>query len=193
LTPQRRLIFRRSHSRENSADPEEKLMDIIASEAGFLADLLPASVGRELTFEAIREIKQEFCPDASQISATIGIVKAYPSPCVLIEAKLACKKNETSNQFGFDFHKLPTPSLRAVHSTVNGSAHELGVRFFPNWRVPPASVITKIFNDGGYGEQDENLDWWTASGGKSLGQCPVRVKARKMGDSVQALILPWSN
>jgi hypothetical protein len=190
LTPQRRLIFRRSHSRENSADPEEKLMDIIASGAGFLADLLPASAAGELTFEAISEIKQEFCPDASQVSAMIGIVKAFPSPCVLIEAKLAYKKSETSNQVGFAFHELPMASLRAVHATVNSSARELGVQFFLNWRVPPASVVTKVFNDGGYDEQNENLDWWTASGGKSLGQCPVRVKARKTGDSVQALIIP---
>lgn len=190
LTPQRRLIFRRSHSRENSADPEEKLMDIIASEAGFLADLMPASAQGELTFEAINEIRQEFCPDASRVSAMIGIVKAYPSPCVLVEAKLAYKKSEISNQCGFDFRELPLPALRAVHATLNNSARELGVRFFPHLRVPSASVITKVFHDGGYDEQDENLDWWTASSGETLGECVVRVKARKAGDSVHALILP---
>jgi hypothetical protein len=190
LTAQRRLVFRRSHSRENSADPEEKLMDIIASETGFLAELLPTSSDGVLTFEAINEIKREFCPEASQVSAMIGIVKAFPSPCVLIEAKLGYKKSEKSDQLGFSFKETPVPSLRAVHATVNGSARDLGVRFFPNWRVPLTSVVAKVFNQGGYEEQDENLDWWTASGGKSLGSLPVRVKARKRGNSVQALILP---
>lgn len=46
-------------------DPEEKLMDVIASSVGFLPALLPKSVRGKLSFEGIIEIKNEFRPNAS--------------------------------------------------------------------------------------------------------------------------------
>lgn len=192
LTPQMRLVFRRSHSRENSNDPEERLMDVIASSVGFLPDFLPDKARGELSFEGISEIKKEFCPDASVQAATIGIVKAFPSPCILVEAELALKRHEiaAASQIGFGFHNGPRPCLRAVHATVNTAAREEGLQFFKNWRVPVASVIADVFDGGGYAEADEDLSWWSASGGKRLDPFPVRIKARKTGKSVQALVIP---
>ncbi|MGD0442594.1 MAG: hypothetical protein ABSA39_01535 [Edaphobacter sp.] len=192
LTPQMRLLFRRSHSRENSDDPEEKLMDIIASAVGFLPDFLPNSAKGELSFEAISEIKKEFCPGSSVQAATIGIVKAFPVPCILLEAEMAFKKDELieAAQFGFGFHNSPSPTLRAVHATVNSAAREAGVQFFKNWRVPPTSIIADVYLGGGYAEADEDLSWWSASGGKHLDALPVRVKAKKSGNSVLALMIP---
>jgi hypothetical protein len=192
LTPQMRLVFRRSHSRENSNDPEERLMDVVASSVGFLPDFLPEKARGELSFEGISEIKKEFCADASVQAATIGIVQAFPSPCILVEAELALKRHEiaAASQIGFGFHNGPTPSLRAVHALVNTAAREEGLRFFKNWRVPAASVIADVFRDGGYAEADEDLDWWSASGGKCLDSLPVRIKAKKTGRSVQALVIP---
>lgn len=192
LTPQMRLVFRRSHSRESSNDPEEKLMDVIASSVGFLPAFLPECVRGELSFEGIIEIKKEFCPNASAQSAMIGIVKAFPSPCILVEAELALKKEEAlaNLQFELGFQVKPKPSLRAVHATVNTAAREAGIQFFNNWRVPETSVIADVFSKGGYSEGDENLDWWTTSSGRRLDSHPVRVKARRSGDSVQALLIP---
>lgn len=192
LTPQMRLVFRRSHSRENSNDPEERLMDVIASSTGFLSAFMPDGVTGELSFESIMEIKKEFCPNASAQAALIGIVKAFPSPCILVQAELALKKEESlaQSQFGFGFQSRPKPSLRAVHSTVNTAAREVGLQFFDRWRVPTTSVIADVFTNGGYAEADEDLDWWSASSGKRLGSQPVRVKAKRSGDSVQALLIP---
>lgn len=192
LTPQMRLVFRRSHSRENSNDPEEKLMDVIASTVGFLPAFLPESVRGELSFEGIFEIKKEFCPNASAQAAMIGIVKAFPSPCILLEAELALKKQEAlfDSQFGLGFQVRPKLSLRAVHATVNTAAREAGMQFFSNWRVPETSVIADVFANGRYTEADEDLDWWSASNGRCLRSQAVRVKARKLGDSVQALLIP---
>src|ERR1035438_1577693 len=51
LTPQMRLVFRRSHSHATAHDPEEKLMDIIASEAGFLPDFLSIGSAVEISFD----------------------------------------------------------------------------------------------------------------------------------------------
>ena len=171
LTLQMRLAFRRSHSRENSNDPEERLMDVIASSAGFLPVFMPDGVTGELSFESIMEIKKEFCPDASAQAALIGIVKAFPSPCILVQAELALKKEEAlaQSQFEFGFQSRPKPSLRAVHATVNTAARKVGLQFFDKWRVPTTSVIADVFAKGGYVEADEDLVWWSASNGKRLG------------------------
>jgi hypothetical protein len=193
LTPQMRLVFRRSHSHAAADDPEEKLMDIIAGEAGFFPDFLSGDSRSEISFETIREIKNESCPDASLQSATIGIVKALPSPCILVEARLANRKNENVNelQLGLGLgERLAAPALRAVHATVNMAAREDGVQFHKNWRVPDNSVIARVFAGGGYAEADEDLSWWSTSSGSRLAPFPVRVKAKKAGDSVQALLIP---
>jgi hypothetical protein len=192
LTPQMRLVFRRSHSRENSNDPEEKLMDVIASSLGFHADFFPESVRCDISFEGIATIKSEFCPDASIQAATIGIVKAFPSPCILVEAEMALKKDEAAAalQTGFAFCDVPKQSLRAVHATVNDSARQAGLQFFKNWRVPLASVIRKVFDGGGYAEADEDLSWWSTSDGRHLKSLSIRVKAVKNGKSVKALLIP---
>jgi hypothetical protein len=192
LTPQMRLVFRRSHSRENSNDPEEGLMDVIASSVGFLPAFMPDNVPGELSFESISEIKKEFCPDASAQAALIGIVKAFPNPCILVQAELALKRRDAhvEPQYGFGFQSRPTPSLRAVHATVNTAARELGLQFFKNWRVPTDSIIANVFANGGYAEADEDLAWWSTSSGNCLGSHPVRVKAKRMVDGVQALLIP---
>lgn len=192
LTPQMRLMFRRSHSRENSDDPEEKLMDVIAGSVGFLPDFLPPTARGEISFEGILEIKNEFCPNASMQAATIGIVKAFPSPCILVQAELGLKKEEKAleSQARFSFLSAPSRVLRAVHATVNQAARDNGIQFFKNWRVPEQSVISSVFAQGGVTEADEDLSWWSASGGRQLDPQPVRVKARRSGESVQALLIP---
>ena len=193
LTPQMRLVFRRSHSGCAARDPEEMLMDVIASETGFMQDFMPGATSAEISFEMIREIKEEYCQEASVQAATIGIVKALPTPCVLLEARQALSKRESDRNsvmdLGFDGGPAK-PALRAVHVTVNSAAREAGIQFHKNWRVPKESVISQVFEKGGYSEATEDLNWWTTSDGGSLGQCPVVVKARKSWDSVQALLIP---
>lgn len=120
----------------------------------------------------------ETYPGSPEVLQPFGVVtpEILSSPslcCVLTEPRLGYKKSEMPNQVGFSFQKSPTQSLRAVNATVNGSARDLNIQFFPNWRVPLTSVVTKVFNEGGYDERDEDLAWWTASGGKCLGSFPT--------------------
>jgi hypothetical protein len=193
LTPQLRLVFRRTHSGCAARDPEEMLMDVIAGDIGFLQDFVHSGIEADVSFETIRRIKEECCPDASVQAATIGIVKALPVPCILVEAKMALRKCQTSDAAqmrpGVD-GATPTPALRAVHVTVNGAARDAGIQFHKNWRVPADSVTSRVFAEGGYSESLEDLSWWITSDGGSLDPCPVLVKAKKVWDSVQALIIP---
>ncbi len=193
LTPQMRLVFRRSHSASIARDPEEILMDVIAGEVGFHPDFLPGKLEGGISFDTILRIRDECCPDASAQAATIGIVKALPVPCILVEASMALRKQESisARQLGLGLGEMsPKPALRAVHVSVNGVAREAGICFHKNWRVPAESVISRVFTDGGNAEANEDLNWWTTSDGSSLKSCPVCVKAKKSWDSVQALIIP---
>jgi hypothetical protein len=193
LTAQMRLEFRRSHSQLANQDPEEQLMDIIAGELGFLPDFLSADMRDDISFGAIERIRQEYCPTASHQAAIIGIVKALPRPCILLNARLALRKSETSglNQMllGVGVSE-PVPALRAVHVTVNEAAREEDILLHKQWRVPKESVIARVFASGEHAEATEDLSWWTTSTGSRLRKCPVFVKARKNWDAVEALITP---
>jgi hypothetical protein len=192
LTPQMRLVFRRTHSSMAVQDPEERLMDAIAGEVGFLPDFLPNASG-DVSFEMIEQIRQEYCPTASRQAAMIGIVKSLPQPCILLTAGLALRKDEESgaSQMILDVGLVePTPVLRAIHVTANVAARDEGVLMHRQWRIPTESVITQVFDSGGSGQAVEDLNWWRTSSGSQLKPCRVLVKARKEWDSVVALVIP---
>jgi hypothetical protein len=193
LTPQMRLVFRRTHSSSAVQDPEERLMDAIASEVGFFREFLPHDVGDDISFEMIERIRQECCPAASRQAGMIGIVKALPQPCILLQAELALRKSEAARatQMVMDIGLTePTPVLRAVYVTVNDAARGRGINFHKNWRVPDESVIARVFESGGQSESPEDLSSWTTSGGSHLRACPVMVKAKKNWETVVALLIP---
>lgn len=194
LTSQRRLVFRRTHAAIEARDPEEILMDVIASNAGFLADFMPEQARGTISFEKIDIVREEFCPDASHQASLIGIVKSWPEPCILVEAQLALRKRDADalRQATLAFAAMPppTPQLRVVHVTVNNAARRADIQFFNKWRVPKSSAIYKVFADGGYMEAEENLASWMTSDGTGLDNCDVIVKARRVGSRVIALIVP---
>src|SRR5258708_27957437 len=100
----------------------------------------------EISFEAIEAIRDELCPEGSLTSAIIGITKAWPGPCVLIEAALAHKKAQgDSSQAMFRFITAPAPTLRAVNVMPNEAAHRQGLQIFRNFRVPQTSIISTVF------------------------------------------------
>jgi len=87
------------------------------------------------------------------------IVKALPQPGILLDVKLADKRNQ---------HQMEPPALRAVHVTLNQAAREAGIQIHPHWRVSEASIIRQVFERQRYAEAVENLDWWTTGDGRCL-------------------------
>jgi len=191
LTPQMRLVFRRTHATA-TLDPEESLMDVIAGEMAFWPDFLNAESDQEISFELIDRIRREFCPQASLQASTIGIVKALPTPCILLTAQLSLKKGQKlgAAQMSFADCPAPTPQLRAVHVSVNRAAREENVHMHAHWRVPERSVIYRAFEQRADFEATEDLDWWTTSNGSQLSTCTVLVKTKYSPESVTALIIP---
>ena len=191
LTPQMRLVFRRTHAAA-ILDPEESLMDVIAGEMAFWPDFLNADRDQEISFELIDRIRKEFCPQASLQASMIGIVKALPKPCILLTAQLSLKKGQRLGAAQLRFANCPAPTeqLRAVHVSVNRAAREENVLMHAHWRVPERSAIYRAFEQSADFEAIENLDWWTTSDGSQLPSCNVLVKAKYSPGSVTALLIP---
>ena len=193
LTQQARLKFCRTHAEPDVKDPEESLMDIIAGEVGFCPQLVHPHATGEISFDKIDALREKLCPEASQQASLIGFVKAWPAPCVLIQARLALKAQERRSlaQRSLGFHDGPTPVLRAVRVTANAAAEGIGMTVHPNMRIPERSVIARAFEKGSDNlEAAEDLGSWQSSSGRGLAARPVTVKARHRWDAVDALILP---
>lgn len=191
LTDQQRTTYKRTHARGTSKDPEEMLVDAIAGHMGFLPQFLVPEIGSDVTFAEVDRIKGKLCPEASLLSSAIAYAKHHCQPCVLIEAKLALKKDEEADmlQGSFGFYEPPTPKLRVQVIVPSDDAKEHGLYIPKNYRVPEASVIYRV-HEGlqEYGVASECLSLWETSDGKRLGSLSVRIEARKSFDAVLALI-----
>jgi hypothetical protein len=193
LTDQARLSFCRTHSDLENRDPEEALMDVLAGDAGFFLDLVTPHAAGPLTFDRVASLREQLCPEASDQASLIGFVRAWPQPALLLRAQPALKKAEQAGraQASFAFRTPPSPALRAVQVTANDCATAAGLSIPLNMRVPEKSVIYRVFSGGEQiGEADEDLSWWTSSGGGRLSEFPVHVTARRKGDHLQVLLLP---
>ena len=193
LTDQMRLAFRRTHFGLDDKDPEEMLVDMIAGSFGFLPDLIRPMAKGKPSFEEIETIRMHLCAEASQQSSLIGIVKAWPTPCILIQAQMGLKRGERRelSQGDLGFHDGPKEMLRAVQVTSNDAARAANLVIFPNMRIPDCSVIRKVFEGKiAEGEATEDLSWWESSDGGCLPSAKVLVQARSGWDGVRAILSP---
>src|ERR1043166_9173 len=191
LTPQGRLVFRRSHSANDSSNPEERLMDILAGHFGFYAPLIKPFMSDEISFETIGALRGKLCPEASFQASLINFSKFWPSPCILIRAEMGLKKREVAllDQQQLFEDDAPRSRLRATKVTVSNSARESGFTIHRNMRIPEESVIHRAFEEHAYVEANEDLSWWK-SDGKHLKAFSVTVKARHAWNGVDALLIP---
>ena len=191
LTDQTRLAFYRTHDPTQPKSAEESLVDTIAGEFSFYPRMVKPLARGEISFEKIEEIRTDLCPEASFYSSILNVTKLWPMPCIWVEAKLAHKRGHNNGQHSFGFQDTPRPTLRAVYTTPNQAARELQITMIPNFRVPNQSVIHQVFHDEmPYAEAEEDLGMWESSDGTQLPSRRVQVKAKRVGDSVHALILP---
>jgi hypothetical protein len=193
LTQQKRLVFKRMHAFVNGDDPEEALMDIIAGHFGFYPRIARKFMNGEISFNAIERLREQLCPEASLQSSLINFVRCWSHACILLRAELALKKGEEAQlcQGRFDFLDAPQPTLRVVQVSPNNLARERRFTIHKNMRVPEHSIVSWVFSGAVlYDEAEECLSWWETSDGVSLARCAVRVKAKRSGQSVEALVMP---
>jgi hypothetical protein len=193
LTDQMRLTFRRTHFGLDDKDPEEALVDVIAGSFGFLPDMVRPLAKGQPSFDRIDEIRAQLCPEASQQASLIGIAKAWPEPCILLQAQMGLKRGERRElaQGILGFQDRPKETLRATQVTPNDAARDKNFVIFPNMRVPERSIISKVFTgESADTEAAEDLSWWESSDGTRLPSAKVFVQVRSCWDGVRALIVP---
>ncbi len=185
LTDQRRLSFKRTHALHELKSPEESMVDVIAGEFAYYAPMVRPYAKGSLTFDAIDAARTALCPEGSYHSALIGLVNVWPTPCVLVEAKWAGKKSSSPGQYFSSF------ALRAVSVLVNDAARQHGIQLHKNFRVPERSVIHSVFTESlAEGTGVEDLCWWESSDGTRLEKREIRVSAKRIGDTIHALLIP---
>ena len=185
LTDQRRLSFKRTHTLHELKSAEESMVDVIAGEFAYYAPMVRSHATGNLTFAAIDEARNAVCSEGSYHSALIGLARVWPVPCILVEAKWADKKASSPGQYFSSF------ALRAVHSLVNEAGQQYGLQLHKNFRVPDRSIIHRVFSQPiAEGTAMEDLSWWESSTGTRLKQQTVDVSAKKVGNTVYALLIP---
>lgn len=193
LTDQFRLEFRRTHVHPDHRDPEERLVDVLASEFGFLSGIVKPRATGLISFDKLESLRSSLCPEASHTASLIGLTRVWPEPCLLVRAEMALRKSEqrASAQSAFSFFDDPQGALRAVKATPNDAAREAGIVIFQNMRIPDSSVIMDIYRAGdGRANRTENLKSWGTTDGARLESRRVHVEARFSNGGVDALISP---
>lgn len=191
LTDQQRQSLRRTHSPGTRKDPEEALVDTIAGQMGFHSRFLLPEIRSVVSFAEVDRIRAKLFPEASFQASANAFAKNHIAPCLLIEAKLALKKDEQTEllQGSFGFFEPPTPRLRVQSAVASTAAKKQGLYIPKNFRVPEASIVHEVFTDGrGHGVALECLSLWESSDGKFLKPTPIRVEVCKHFESVMALI-----
>jgi hypothetical protein len=168
LSDRSREGFRRTHISNGVRAPEEVLVDRIAGACGFHPVLVRPFAGGTLTFDKVESIRRQLCPEASIQASRIGIVNAWPSPCLVIVCRIAPSRAQQSGDKEL--------ALRAVEVTANDAARMTGLALFTNFRVPQRSVITRAFEGRKTTPAIENMNWWAAAG-TPLSEGPVLVSA----------------
>jgi hypothetical protein len=180
-------------------DPIERMMDEIAGHVGFYEPIFApafrqASDGKPLlTFGTVESIIAGWFPAASFQATLFACARRVTTPVVDLEAALNHKKEvkrkmATPSMFGDD---PPTRELRAVKVIPNKAAQDEGFTIPTNMRVPPGTVIHRLFDAEVQANDNasEDLSQWE-SRGKSLEQRAVVVEGRKVADRVIAIVQP---
>jgi hypothetical protein len=131
-----RESFRRTHGPEQRKDPEEVLVDRIASACGFHPSLIRTHANGPLTFKVIESLRDQLFPGASMQAARIGVANAWPIPCFLLECRMINDLSSAS--------KEQTYSFRAVHVWSNEAARQAGLRISTNMCVCEPSLVKRV-------------------------------------------------
>lgn len=188
--------------RRASDSPMERLMDEIAAHAGFYEPIFGPAFDREmagrtrLTFQIVEAVRRHHFPAASFQSTLFACHRRMAKPVIYLEAEERHKaeaEREIKQGVQWLFEEAaPEAQLRAAMVVPNTAAQKAKLFIAPNMRIPPSSVIYRLFNDE-FGQDDagrENLNTWEHSGGKRLADQEVWIEAKKIKDRVIGIVQP---
>ena len=186
------FAFRRTSG--NRPKPAEVLVDRVAATLAFYPDMFEPIVREEfakegrLTFDVIDNVRERIAPDASREATANACLRHIPSPVWFLQYRMGLKASEmrrlNNPQMSFFPEESPETKLRVRNGSSSPSAEELGVRFYPNMRVPESSIVSLGFHEA-WGEPQlgtEVLDAWETSSGGPIGCGEIHLEAMRSGD-----------
>jgi hypothetical protein len=180
LADRGRSAFRRTHLQGGDDAWEEALVDTIAGRCGFHPKIVAPYAEGEISFEKIRRIHNHLCPEASAQAARIGLVDAWPAPCLLLECGFATRRAGDAS----------APALRAIHVRANRAAERTGLRIPRNMCVPRHSVIQRVIcRRRRSADAIEDLKSWQSEG-VSLCARKVRMQVVSRQGAADVLVTP---
>ena len=186
------LAFRRT--RQHRPEPGEVLVDHVAATLAFFPDMFEPVVREEytregrFTFDVIDRVRERIAPDASREATANACLRYVPSPVWFLQCHMGLKASEVRRlndpQMSFFHEESPVEKLRVRHGSYSPSAEDLGIRFYPNMRVPEFSTVMLGFRDesGESKEGIEALDAWETSSGGPIGYGDVHFETMRIGD-----------
>ena len=188
------LAFAFRRTSRNRPEPAEVLVDRVAATLAFYPDMFEPVVREEfakerrLTFDGIDRVRERIAPDASREATANACLRHIPSPVWFLQCRMGLKASEmrtvNNPQMSFFPEESPESKLRVRNGSSSPPAEELGVRFYPNMRVPESSIVSLGFHDA-WGEPQlgtEALDAWETSSGGPIGCGEIHLEAMRSGD-----------
>lgn len=195
--------FRRTVPWGIENDPVESLVNVIAGELAFYEPLFRPVLDKEierdgrLTFGAIERARARATPEASLFAAAIASVKLTDKPNCLLRIEHGLKRAQlrqlVSPQLSLGREVAdpsPQPRLRAVEVIPNEAAKRSSLQIFKNMRVPPTSVLHRVYESPGDMDleaREDQSSWETTAEGR-LPALPVVIEAVRRGRYVYGLI-----
>ena len=188
------LAFAFRRTREKRPEPAEALVDRVAATLAFYPDMFEPVVSEEyaragrFTFDVVDRVRERIAPDASREATANACLRQIPSPVWFLQCRMGLKASEMQRlnnpQMSFFPEESPEAKLRVQNSSSSPAAEDLGIRFYPNMRVPETSIVTLGFHDA-WGEPQqgtEALDIWETSSGGPIGCGEIHLEARRSGE-----------
>jgi hypothetical protein len=179
-SPQQRLPFFRH--RADSENRIERIVDLGAAELAFpqsvFGQLVQDVTRRELTWDLVQAIRQQFAPTSSVLAAAKAFLRNWPQPAFLLVAKVRGRRQRPSIDV----------ALRIDIEGFSPSTERSAVWFFPNMRVPDTSPIWRSHESMRSITEYENLATWSTSRGDTLPACRALTSGLHLGSVVYGLV-----
>jgi len=207
LTLPAQLAFagmRRSPTREEiKKDAIEQLTDQIAGLVAFYEPLFKPvfqmeTGGAPLTFPIIERVRLNTAPEASFHSAALACVRLCRHPTLFVKLERRYRAREQRRQSAgqlplpISAETATQPQLRIAQCYANAAAQRSALEIFRQMRVPPQSLLTRVFESGYDSDATGNEDqsWWETSKDGPLTALPLTVHGYRRGAHVYGMLCP---
>ena len=173
-------------------DPGEILVDKVAGELAFLADIVAPHADKctselGVTFESVEALRHSVAPEASRHATALALIRYVERPAWHLRCAMSLKPSEARGEMPWNRRANLVPKLRVTEVSSNSKANLSGIRIHQWMRVPEAGLVALTYQSGLDQTGSERLEEWETSSGGPIGFGKLLVDAQVIGDEVFAL------